>query len=224
MGEPVDQWNGKGYRLRTFKAFNRDFEYYPELGERTVEIPIALAAYSGINQDNVIEVGYVMARQIKDRHLAHALPNRIVDLFDTTPECENIDAGLVDYTGAFVLSISTLEHMDMPDYGNTDTGRNRGVKCLIKMLNESAGYFITWPLGYNKHFDAGVMSLGVDVFMLHQNKGPTNSDPHVLPEWEQLPTPNWSIQYGSPFHYGNAVGIISNVPWIMNHEIIHHCA
>ena len=210
--------------MRTFKAFNHEFEYYPELGERTVEIPIALEVYSRSNPDNLIEVGYVLSRQIKDRHLAYALPNRIVDLFDTTPECENIDAGVVDYTGSFVLSISTLEHFDMPDYGNKDTARNRGVDCLIKMLKESSGYFITWPIGYNSKFDSDVMGLGVDVFMLHQVKGPTNNTPDVLPEWEQLPTPNWSIKYASPFHYGNAVAIISNVPWVMNHEIIHRCA
>lgn len=211
--------------MRRFKAFNLEFDYYPELGERTVEIPIALEVYKQVYPAPITEVGYVLARQIKDRNLfPDRYLHRVVDLFDTNPVCENIDAGTVDYAGVFVISISTLEHFDMPDHGNTDTGRNRGVECLIKILKESSGYFITWPLGYNPVFDADVMNLGVDVFMLGQSNGPTNESPRVVPEWDQLPTPNWMIQYAKPFHYGNAVGIISNVPWIMNHEIIHNCA
>lgn len=209
--------------MRAFRAFNREFEYYPELGERTVEIPIAIEVYRH-RPSPAIEIGYVLKRQMNDRRI---FPDnhyhRVIDLFDTHPDCENIDAGAVDYTGYFVISISTLEHFDMPDHGNTDTERNRGVECLLKILKESSGYFLTWPLGYNTKFDSGVMNLGVDVFMLRQSNGPTNTTPNILPEWEQLPTPNWSIKYGSPFHYGNAVAIISNVPWMLNHEIIHRC-
>lgn len=211
--------------MRTFKAFNQEFEYYPELGERTVEIPIALEVYRRIYPSKFLEVGYVLGRQINDRHLfPDRKLHRVIDLYETHPACDNIDAGAVNYSGYFVMSISTLEHMDMPDHGNTDTGRNRGVQCMVKILKESSGYFITWPLGYNKAFDSDMMNLGVDVFMLYQNKGPTNQNPDILPEWELLPTPNWTIQYGYPFHYGNSVAIVTNVPWIMNHEIIHRCA
>jgi hypothetical protein len=208
--------------MRIFKAFNREFEYYPELGERTVEIPLAFEVYGRVYPAKIIEVGYVLARQMVHRRLfPERKLHRVIDLFDLDPRCENIDAGLVDYTGAFVISISTLEHFDMADHGNLDTGRNRGVECLLKILKESAGYFITWPLGYNRAFDASVKELGVPVAMLRQVSGPTNETPDVLPEWVLLPKPDWSIQYSKPFHYGNGVAIISNVPCILNHEIIH---
>lgn len=207
--------------MRQFEAFNHTFEYYQELGERTVEIPLAMAVYTGFSPSDTIEVGYVLSRQINDRKLSVPKPSRIIDLFETHPDCVKVDAGTVFYFGSFVISISTLEHFDMPDHGNIDTGRNRGVDCLLKILKESSGYFITWPLGYNKKFDQGVRDLGIPVFMLNQIYGPTNATPDVLPVWAQLERPDWSIQYGAPFHYGNAVAIVTNVPWIMNHEIIH---
>jgi hypothetical protein len=211
--------------MRTFSAFNREFEYYPELGERAVEIPLALEVYKRVYPANIIEVGYVLARQISERKLfPHHKPYRVIDLYDASPECENIDAGWVDYRGAFVISISTFEHFDLPDYGNPITGGNRGVDCLAKIIVDSSGYFITWPLSYNHLFDSEVMRLGIDVLMLKQSNGPTNEEPNVLPQWEQLTSPNWAAEYAKPFHYGNVVAVISNVPWILNHEIVHRSA
>lgn len=210
--------------MRTFTAFNREFEYYPELGERTVEIPLAFAVCSGWANVSIIEVGYVVSRQIDDRKLFKPRPDRVIDLFDSSSKCEHVDAGTVYYSGSCVISISTLEHFDMPDHGNTDVGGHRGRDCLLKILKESTGYFITWPLGYNKNFDTDVREAGVEVFMMGQINGPTNEAPDVKPEWIQMQLNNWDIEYGKPFHYGNCIAIVTNVPWIMNHEIIHRCA
>lgn len=211
--------------MRTFQAFNREFEYYAELGERCVEIPIALEVCLSIQPDDMVEVGYVVARQITDRKL---IPSRkshaVIDLFDPHPDCQHEDAGKMRYDGLFVLSISTLEHFDMPDHGNTEVGGHRGRDCLLKILKESTGYFITWPLGYNKKFDRDVRETGVEVYMLGQINGPTNEHPDVLPEWVEMQLNNWTIEYGKPFHYGNCVAIVTNVPWIMNHEIIRRGA
>jgi len=196
--------------MRTFTAFNRQYEYFPELGERTIEIPIALDVYKRIYPKKIIEVGYVLARQIAERKLfPRNKAHRVIDLFDPSPQCENMDGCLADYREAFVFSISTLEHFDMPDYGNEKSGGNKGMQCLERIMSQASGYFITLPVGYNKAMDAAVRSLGVSLAMFKEVSGPTNEFPDEPPIWRQLEEPDWSVEYGKPFHYANGIVVIS---------------
>lgn len=194
---------------RTFKAFGCEFEYKNDIGERVVELPLAAEVLKVWNSDNVIEIGSTMI--CHEDWLGEKVKHRVIDLFDVRDGVENIDACDVDYRGKKVLSISTLEHFDMPDHGNTETGGNRGVACLARILKESESHFITLPLGYNAAMDDGVRNLSIDASMLKQVLGPTNESPDTLQEWAQLNRVDWATRYNKPFHYANGILIISNL-------------
>src|SRR5262245_3390997 len=56
-----------------------------------------------------------------------------------------------DFSGANVLSISTLEHVGTGDYGVAKT--ESSPDALAKLVDESATCLLTMPIGYNPILD-----------------------------------------------------------------------
>jgi hypothetical protein len=201
--------------MRTFEAFGRKLEYFAGLGERTIEVPMAIEALKAFNPLKTIEVGAVMPYNLTafpDGKVHH----RVIDKFD--PTCEQIDGCDFDYHGWDVLSVSTLEHFDVGDHGNTEINGIKGPECLEKIIKESSRYFITIPLGYNKPMDRYVQHSGHRCWLFKQAAGPTNAIPDTKPVWIEAKNPSqvdWETEYASPFHYANAVVVLTNIPWIM---------
>lgn len=199
--------------MRTFEAFGRRLEYVPALGERTIEIPMSLAALKCFRPEQTVEVGSVLPTNL------NVIPggkvtHRIIDRFD--PNYDHTDACTVDYTGLDVLSISTLEHFDVGDHDNPDVGGKKGPECLEKILKEARRYFITLPLGYNKPMDDYVQHSGHQVWCFHETSGPTNQSPNTPPEWQEVQPVLWGSAYATPFHYANTLVVLTNVPWMVD--------
>ena len=125
--------------------------------ERVVELRIAINWYERLieqgKKDSILEVGNVLQFY---GHVEH----KCIDLYAEYPdisaggEVENVDAREVDYTGKNVMSVSTIEHIDLAGEYEVKEGDGSGaITVLDKIVNESDSYFITWGPNANKKLD-----------------------------------------------------------------------
>ena len=59
---------------------------------------------------------------------------------------------------ANIISISTIEHIDMHEYGIESVGAVSAVDVLKRIVANAQKYFITFPLGHNKQLDEYVLN------------------------------------------------------------------
>jgi len=109
-----------------------------------------------------------------------------------------------------VLSISTLEHIGIDQYGNTNLSDTEAIKGLNQILTTAKNYFITIPIGFNKTFDkqieAQLSSIPHKYGILRKNK---SGKP---PEWIKVdPVTHLDYEYNKPYPFANFVLIITNV-------------
>jgi len=171
----------------SFKIGSLDFQETNSYRERSAEIPIGNYFLSRFQ--DAIEVGNALHSKTK---------HTIIDKFDKSNECLNIDALDYDYTGKNVLSISTIEHMGIKQYGETQISKDHGIKFLQKIIKEAKNYLITYPPGFNKDFDKQIASIkeNLKFVILHKQKN-----------WQQDLTKNLNKSYP-----GNiAICIITNI-------------
>lgn len=111
--------------------------------ERCVEVAVALRWIA--KHADFVEVGAVMPYY---GHRSHPC----VDPFDPAA---NIRKRMedVDLAGRSILSISSVEHIGTPDYGNTVINPAAAIIALKHLLNVSAECLITVPVGYNQNLD-----------------------------------------------------------------------
>ena len=125
--------------------------------ERVVELRIAINWYEKLieqgKKDSILEVGNVLQFY---GHVEH----KCIDLYAEYPdisaggEVDNVDAREVDYTGKNVMSVSTIEHIDLAGEYEVKEGDGSGaITVLDKIVNESDSYFITWGPNANKKLD-----------------------------------------------------------------------
>jgi len=125
--------------------------------ERVVELRIAINWYEKLieqgKKDSILEVGNVLQFY---GHVEH----KCIDLYAEYPdisaggEVDNVDAREVDYTGKDVMSVSTIEHIDLAGEYEVKKGDGSGaITVLDKIVNESDSYFITWGPNANKKLD-----------------------------------------------------------------------
>jgi len=130
--------------------------------ERVVELRIAINWYEKLieqgKKDSILEVGNVLQFY---GHVEH----KCIDLYAEYPdisaggEVDNVDAREVDYTGKDVMSVSTIEHIDLAGEYEVKEGDGSGaITVLDKIVNESDSYFITWGPNANKKLDDYVKS------------------------------------------------------------------
>ncbi|MGO9920715.1 MAG: hypothetical protein ACLQIB_39240 [Isosphaeraceae bacterium] len=133
-----------------FKLFvsNHNCGWPPaRMTERAVELPLADRWLETVDATRVIEIGAVTP-YYWPRRVPH-----VVDPFDPHP-LVTTRASLfdVDLSGAPVLSISTLEHVGVNDYGLT-VDYALVEKAFRKVFRESLSFLITAPVGYNETMD-----------------------------------------------------------------------
>lgn len=179
-------------RLPYLQQSRPERDRVPHIGERTIEIPIArlwLDRIFAADSPRIVEVGAVMP------YYGQA-PWAVIDPYDPHPACERIDALDYDYRGKYVLSISTIEHIGMVEYGNTVRDDKKAARCFERIVQQSAGYLISWPIGHNAELDAYARDSAYPRFMYRQCS-PDN-------RWEQV-AERWDFEYGAPYKYGNGV-------------------
>ena len=125
-------------------------------GERAIEVPLAIDFISNYVKDEpIIELGCVLPYYIikANNHVAY-------DLMDRHPQ--NISRDIRDMTDAEltanIISISTIEHIDMHEYGIESVGAVSAVDVLKRIVANAQKYFITFPLGHNKQLDEYVLN------------------------------------------------------------------
>jgi hypothetical protein len=134
----------------TFKLFvsNYNCGWPPSrMTDRSVELPLADRWLANVDASRVIEIGavtpYYWPRRVPrvvDPYDPHPLVTTRASLFD------------IDLTGTAMLSISTLEHVGIGDYG-LPVDHSLVEKAFQKVFMESSSFLITVPVGYNEVLD-----------------------------------------------------------------------
>ena len=123
-------------------------------GERSIEVPLAIDFVSHYAKDEpILELGCVLPYYILKRR-NHA----VYDLMDRHPQ--NVARDIRDMADSElktnIISISTIEHIDMAEYGIESCGNVSAVDVLKRITENAKRYFITFPLGHNRVLDGYV--------------------------------------------------------------------
>ena len=143
--QPTFEFAGKVFKLF---VSNHNCGWPPaRMTERAVELPLADRWLESVDAARVIEIGAVTpyywprrVPQVVDPYDPHPLVTTRASLFD------------VDLSAGPVLSISTLEHVGIGDYG-LPVDHSLAEKAFRKVFKESQSFLITVPVGYNETMD-----------------------------------------------------------------------
>lgn len=124
--------------------------------ERAIEIPLAIDFLSNhVGTEPVVELGCVLPYYIlkRDNHISY-------DLADKHPQSIKKDIRRMsdDDLRGNVVSISTIEHIGMDEYGIETKGDASAVDVLRRIVANAKRYFITFPLGHNAELDEYILN------------------------------------------------------------------
>jgi hypothetical protein len=130
---------------------NCGWPYLPSCTERTVELALADWWLYGRPADSVIEIGAVTPYYWPQR------VQQVVDPTDTHPLVTiRKPIEQVSLQDRAVLSISTIEHIGIGDYG-LPVDRRGAEKAMRKLMDEAREFLVTFPTGYNAALDEYVL-------------------------------------------------------------------
>jgi len=182
-----------------------DIEYFDHpynqtlFNERCVEVALALKFIE--EHPDFIEVGAVLP------YYGYA-SNLVIDPFDPkgTDTRRIIEC---DVTGKNVISISTLEHIGVEEYGNEVLSDTEAIESLKQIIDQAENYFITIPIGYNHKLDEQLLELLEDLKCYGVIRVPRESA--RVPNWKKIyPVTHLRYKYHSPYPFANFVLIITN--------------
>jgi hypothetical protein len=130
--------------------------------ERSIELALADLYLKRYERELMVEIGATTP---------YYWPHRISTIIDPTdvhPLVSNKQSFLdFNLSGRPVLSISTFEHIGLPDYGlAVDEAMQH--KSFSKLLNSAGDFLVTIPGGYNPKLDNLVLALASQkLFRLH---------------------------------------------------------
>lgn len=165
-----------------------------EATERTIEVPIGIKWISG--KSNLLEIGAVLPYFCETNH----------DVIDPSDNKANIRKYLheVEITGKNVLSISSIEHIGLEEYGNTYTNINGAAESIQRILKESLSCLISVPIGYNLEMDKWIKENQKELNIFTYRK---ISHRPILWEYNNKLI-DLNAEYGKPFQYANLVVFI----------------
>ncbi len=179
-------------------------------GERTVELPIALAYLTRAKGKRVLEVGNVCSHYAACDHLVldkyerlGGIVNRI-EFYDPG-RITLINEDAADWTPPhpfdLVLSISTLEHVGWDEPVKEPEKAVKAVERLKSFVAPGGTLLVTWPVGYNPALDdaigSGRLTFTKQAFLVRldrQNRWREAS-------WAEVKT----LRYGRRFPAANAI-------------------
>lgn len=182
-----------------FNIKDLEFDYFHHeynktyLNERIVEVPLGMYFIDKFGAENITEIGAVMPYynyQCKE----------VIDMRDPHNMCYRKNAAYnVEYTKKNILSISTIEHFKIGEYKNRTN--QDSIICLNKIIEKSSNYLITWALGYNKFLDEYVKNSNIKTLILKR----------ISEKNEWIVDHSFDHKYNSPFNYGNAICVVTNL-------------
>lgn len=115
--------------------------------ERSVELALAKRYLDNFEGGDVVEIGAVTPYYFAN--------DKIIDIVDPTDEHNRVTIRKslfeCDFREKNILSISTVEHVGLQEYGMDE--KKNVIDALQKILTEAKSCFITVPLGYNALLD-----------------------------------------------------------------------
>jgi len=179
-----------------------DYFFHPynntRVNERCAEVALALEFIS--KYPDYVEVGAVMPYYIES-------DTWVIYPFDPKGSDDRRLADC-DLTDLNVVSISTLEHIGIDQYGNKVINDWEALAGLKQIISTAKNYFITIPMGFNKLFDSQIESILPELNcygILRKNK------PEDPPEWIKVdPVTHLDYEYNKPFPFANFVLIITS--------------
>jgi len=177
--------------------------------ERILELRLALDYYQELfekgRKSNIVEVGNVLGFY---GHIEHFCIDKFATIPDISPagEVHNIDAIDYNYHGKDVISISTIEHIGLDDYGNKEANDGLdAITALNKIKEESDSYFITFGTNHNKTLDKYIVD-NIDQYKWH---GWCRTD---LNKWEYTKQDMsvWEKVHDTPFKYANGIILLTS--------------
>ena len=166
-------------------------------GERCVEVPIIYEIIKEYKPEEILEVGNVMSHWYPVSH-------DIVDKYEVAPGVMNID--IVDYNPEkrykLIICISTLEHIGKDDEPMKPKKSKEALEKMKSLLALGGKLVVTWPIGENKVLDEMVIIREIEFNELYGLKRIEFFE-WVEADFEEIK----NCSYGSPYPYGNAVGI-----------------
>lgn len=141
----------------TFIFNNQKYSYFTKLDirlkktERIVELALLeqLLKLYGTNK-KIVEIGCVSPYYFETEH-------PVYDIQDPHPKNIKANAKNIDFNNKYLLSISTIEHFDINGYNIDQNEFLDPIIWLTKAMSHSDGYFITFPLGFNKRLDSYIL-------------------------------------------------------------------
>lgn len=193
-------WHG-----RELRYFDHDYNNTRN-NERAVEVAIARdwlgddLRLKGTHPAG-LEVGNVLG------HYGCTWPRRVVDLAEQAEGVENID--VADITGRYpwIVSVSTIEHVGMAEYGAAPVpmAATEAIFLLQSLLTDDGRMLVTIPFGHNADLDTDIAMGALDVTRqctLHRIQ--TGNRP---PVWLQASDPVAPLPYDSLARSAAAVWI-----------------
>lgn len=122
--------------------------------ERIVELSVADRWLANGETEDLVEIGAVTPYYWPGRI------SRVVDPADSHPAVtERKSLFDMDLTGKSVLSISTIEHVGLSQYGTDEQeSTHDAINALKKISREASEFLITIPVGYNPTLDKYLFS------------------------------------------------------------------
>lgn len=155
--------------------------------ERKIELAIA---FDWIETTDLLEIGCVLPYYGVDYHT-------VIDPYDPHSQAINIEVEEFhpERKSGQLISISTLEHIGLPEYGRTVKPIENTIKIIDRFDDWAEQWLYTIPIGYNKSLDEYLKDRPAK-YMLQIARG----------EWRQADY--WEVEdseYNRPYPYANAV-------------------
>lgn|SRR5574337_148190 len=139
----------------TFKFKNKNFEYFLHRGNSEKRLEIAIASYyikeTYKNNHSVIEWGNVMACN------GFEVKHDIVDIVEG-PIKEDWEFWQPKRHYDLLVSISSLEHINMGDYNQPKTGIDKLIRIGKRISSIAKSALIILPLHYNLEMDQLILN------------------------------------------------------------------
>lgn len=189
-------------RQREFSLQGRSYRYhagrYNEAwrNERTIEVPVILAALRDRPAARVLELGNVLAHYGITGHM-------VVDKYERAPGVINRDVLELEDPDGFdlIVSISTLEHTGFEEEVSEPEKPAVVMAHLAGLLRPGGRLLVTFPLGYNSSLDALVRSGDSRFGELRFLRRCSRDN-----RWEETRLDQLArVRYGAPFPAANAV-------------------
>jgi hypothetical protein len=141
----------------TFIFNHQKYSYFTKLDarlkntERAVELGL-LEEFLKLYKTNkkLIEIGCVSPYYFEIEH-------PVYDIQDSHLKNIKMNAKNIDLYNKYLLSISTIEHFDINGYNIHQNEFLDPIIWLARAISHSDGYFVTFPLGFNKRLDTDIL-------------------------------------------------------------------